>query len=164
MKNTIMEQEKWLYRDRVFIHKRFRIKKPRFFSEKGYYLEKRTCWRAKHFPSNQFSKLFGKIFRLSQRAYCRLHIYPRPGYDICLRMLYPFRSVFQKWDHIGLIHKITALFVMQNYAKNRSCIKWGTKRDSMKHRYSLFKFSEFTPQNRFASVARNLLFKKDAIF
>ena len=78
----------------------------------GYIIDgERSIFHQTNFQ-NYLEKYFG--FR---KAYCRLHIYPRPGYGICLKMLYPFRSLFQKWDHIGLIHKINALFVMQNYEK-----------------------------------------------
>lgn len=86
--------------------------------EGGYIIDgERSIFHQTNFQ-NYLEKYFG--FR---KAYCRLHIFPRPGYGICLKMLYPFRSLFQKLDHIGLIHKLNALFVMQDYAKSTARLK-----------------------------------------
>ena len=93
-------------------------------SERGYIIDgERSVFHQTNFQ-NYLEKYFG--FR---KAYCRLHIHPRPGYGICLRMLYPFRSLLKKWDRNALLHKINALILMQDYARKTAATLKNTQKE-----------------------------------
>lgn len=54
-----------------------------------------------------------------RKAYCKLYLQYNPKIKWIIKMLYPFRKVFKRFDNIGLVHQINSLFKMQNIINER---------------------------------------------
>ena len=50
---------------------------------------------------------------LFRKAYCRLHICYRPIIKPFVMLLYPFRKLLKKADHISIIHKVNGVLFME---------------------------------------------------
>lgn len=48
-----------------------------------------------------------------RKAYCRLHMEYNPKFKWVFFFLYKLRGLFKKLDHIGLVHKMNGMFIMQ---------------------------------------------------
>ena len=55
-----------------------------------------------------------KIKRFGYRkAYCCLRIEYRPGVNVLIKVLFPFRKIFEKFDKITLVHQLNGVLKME---------------------------------------------------
>ena len=62
-----------------------------------------------------FQNYLEKYFAF-RKAYCKLHLIFRPGVELFVNLLYPFRKILLKFDHIGIIHNVNSVLTMKSYA------------------------------------------------
>lgn len=67
------------------------------------------------FHESKFQDYLEKYFGF-RKVYANLHVIYNPKYRIFLKLLYSFRGLFYRFDNIGVIHKMNAIFRMQECA------------------------------------------------
>ena len=75
-----------------------------------------------HFQ-DYLEKYFG--FR---KAYCRLHVCYKPGIDILIKVLYPFRSMLTVLDSVPFIHNLNSVLKMEELRRNQPPLSAGLMR------------------------------------
>ncbi len=66
-----------------------------------------------HFP-DYLEKYFG--FR---KAYCKLHVMYAPKYKSLIKLLYPFRRIFKKFDSVGKVHQLNGVLTMEEIVRRQ---------------------------------------------
>lgn len=83
--------------------------------ENGFYIldGARSIYHSTHFQ-DYLEKYFG--FR---KAYCKLCICYAPWFGRIIRILYPFRKIFKKFDRISSVHAINAVLFMEEISRKQ---------------------------------------------
>ena len=87
------------------------LENEEYLKNGGYICDGNRTIRHESAFQNYLEKYFG--FR---KAYCKLHIIFRPGIGLVVKMLFPFRKILRKFDHIGIIHNVNSVLTMKTYA------------------------------------------------
>ncbi len=89
------------------------------------YLEedlKNGCYLSNGQRSTNHETSFNEVLEHSlgwRKAYCKLRIAYNPRIKWAVKLIYPFRSVLQHFNHIGLIHQIIAVLQMEEIARKQ---------------------------------------------
>lgn len=86
-----------------------------FILSGGYICDGERCINHETAFQEYLEKYFG--FR---KAYCRLHMHYRPMVSFVVRILYPMRRLLDKFDRIGIVHKINAVLRMETISRGDS--------------------------------------------
>ena len=85
-----------------------------FLSNGGYICDGERSINHETAFQDYLEKYFG--FR---KAYCKLHIKYNPRIQWLFKMLFPFRKILNKFDFIGIIHKINAVIKMEEVVREK---------------------------------------------